>query len=317
VSTTGDRGRRGAADESEESLVRREDFLAEYDKLLARWPSPSPDVDLTSEFGSTRVHVSGPVDAPAVVMFHAYQATSAEWVEVARLLAGERRIYAVDMMGDAGHSVPGDRAIVSPDDMVTWIDTVLDGLGLEQPELVGHSYGAWIALTYGLQRPERVGKLTLLDPTMCFAPLLPAYVIRATPTLLRPTSARRRSLVRWESRGKTIDPEWLELTAAASELEGPSRTVPTKIPSAATVATLKPQSLVIVAGASRVHHVKRVGGNAAERLPAAGWKRSPVRPTTGYLSPTPNRSRHSFSGKGFRWRQWVSRPCSGPSASRC
>ena len=220
-------------------------------------------------------------------------------------------------MGDAGHSVPGDHAIVSPDDMVTWIDTVLDGLGLEQPELVGHSYGAWIALTYGLQRPERVGKLTLLDPTMCFAPLLPAYVIRATPTLLRPTSARRRSLVRWESRGKTIDPEWLELTAAASELEGPSRTVPTKIPSAATVATLKPQSLVIVAGARRVHHVKRVGGNAAKRLPAAGWKRSPVRPTTGYLSPTPNRSRHSFSGKGFRWRQWVSRPCSGPSASRC
>ena len=93
-------------------------------------------------------------------------------------------------------------------------------------------------------------------------------MIRATPTLLRPTSARRRSLVRWESRGKTIDPEWLELTAAASELEGPSRTVPTKIPSAATVATLKPQSLVIVAGASRVHHVKRVGGNAAKRLPA-------------------------------------------------
>jgi len=53
VITTGDRSRRGAADESEESLVRREDFLAEYDKLLARWPSPSPDVDLTSEFGST------------------------------------------------------------------------------------------------------------------------------------------------------------------------------------------------------------------------------------------------------------------------
>jgi pimeloyl-ACP methyl ester carboxylesterase len=46
---------------------------------------------------------------------------------------------------------------------------VLDGLGVELPELVGHSYGAWIALTYALQRPARVGKLTLLDPTMCFA----------------------------------------------------------------------------------------------------------------------------------------------------
>ena len=248
--------------------MQREDFLAEYDTLLTRWPSPMEDVDLTSEFGTTRLYVSGVADAPPVVLVHAYQATSAEWIELVRLLGGERRIYAVDVMGDAGHSVPADRAIVTPDDLVAWIDTVLDGLGVEQPELVGHSYGAWIALIYGLQRPERVGKLTLLDPTMCFAPLLPGYVIRAIPTLLRPTPARRTSLIRWETRRTTIDPEWLELTAAAADVEGPSRTVPTKIPSAATVATLKPPSLVIVAGASRVHHVKRVGSNAAKRIPA-------------------------------------------------
>ena len=58
------------------------------------------------------------------------------------------------------------------------------------------------------------------------------------------------------------------MTAAAAELEGPSRAVPTKIPSAATVASLKPPTLVIVAGASRVHHVKRVGSNAAKRIQA-------------------------------------------------
>ncbi|HYN72293.1 MAG TPA: hypothetical protein VES60_07295 [Nakamurella sp.] len=34
------------------------------------------------------MHVSGPVDAPAIVLFHAYQATSAEWVELAHLLGG-------------------------------------------------------------------------------------------------------------------------------------------------------------------------------------------------------------------------------------
>ena len=248
--------------------MQREDFLAAYDTLLARWPGPTEDLDLDSEFGSTRVHVSGAADAPPVVLFHAYQATSAEWIELARLLGGERRIYAVDMMGDAGHSLPGDRAIVTPEDVVAWIDTVLDGLGVEQAELVGRSYGAWIALTYGLQRPERVGKLTLLDPTMSFAPLLRSYVIRAIPSLLRPSSTRRLSLVRWESRGKSIDPEWLEVMAAAAELEGPSRAVPTKIPSAATVASLKPPTLVIVAGASRVHHVKRVGSNAAKRIQA-------------------------------------------------
>ena len=58
--------------------MQREDFLAAYDALLARWPGPLRDVDLASEFGTTRVHVSGAADAPAVVLFHAYQATSAE-----------------------------------------------------------------------------------------------------------------------------------------------------------------------------------------------------------------------------------------------
>jgi hypothetical protein len=33
------------------------------------------------------------------------------------------------------------------------------------------------------------------------------------------------------------------------------------------MATLKPPSLVIVAGTSRVDHVKRIGSNAAKRLP--------------------------------------------------
>ena len=30
---------------------------------------------------------------------------------------------------------------------------------------------------------------------------------------------------------------------------------------------MKPPTLVVIAGASRVHHVKRVGSNAAKRLP--------------------------------------------------
>ncbi len=120
-------------------------------------------------------------------------------VRVGGLLSGDRRIYAVDLIGDAGHSIAGDRPIAAPDDLLAWIDTVLDGLGVQRAEVCGHSYGGWFALACALRRPDRVEKVTLLDPTMCFAPL-PGYVIRAIPTLLRPTSARRSSLIRWETR---------------------------------------------------------------------------------------------------------------------
>ena len=91
------------------------------------------------------VHVSGPPEAPALVLLPAYQASSAEWIALARCLNGALRVYAVDLIGDAGGSTAGSRAIAGPDDMVAWLDTVLDGLGLPTTQLGGHSYGAWIA----------------------------------------------------------------------------------------------------------------------------------------------------------------------------
>ena len=128
-----------------------------------------------------------------MVLIHAYQATSAEWIDLAAGLSGQRRVYALDVIGDAGHSTVGRTAIETPADMGVWLDTVLEGLGLNSAEICGHSYGAWIALDYALGHPARVDRVTLLDPTMCFGPLLPLYVIRALPSLLKGTAARRRS----------------------------------------------------------------------------------------------------------------------------
>ena len=72
---------------------------------------------------------SGPPDAPPVVLIHAYQATSAEWMELARALSTDQRVFAVDVNGDAGPQHAPDRAISTPADLVEWLDTVLDGLG--------------------------------------------------------------------------------------------------------------------------------------------------------------------------------------------
>ena len=175
-------------------------FLAAYDRLLTRWPAPHKWLSIDSAFGTTSVIVSGPPDAPPVVLIHAYQATSAEWIELARALSTDRRVFAVDVNGDAGHSTTGQRTISTTTDMVEWLDAVLDGLQLATAEVCGHSYGAWIALAYAIERPTRVDRVTLLDPTMTFAPLYPHYILRALPALMKPTSARRASLIRWESK---------------------------------------------------------------------------------------------------------------------
>lgn len=259
-------------------------FLTAYDRVMRRWPDPSETVDLTSPYGRTRVWACGPADAPPLVLIPAYNATPAEWIELALALHSERRIYAVDMIGDAGRSVPGTTPITTPDDMSNWLTTVLDGLGLATAELCGHSYGAWIALSYALARPDRVSRVTLLDPTMTFAPLFPAYVLRAVPVLTKPTAARRASLIRWETRRQVVTGDWLELTGLAADGVGIGSTVPTKIPRAEVLKGLRPPVLMITAGRSKVHSERRVRRNAGRRLPPSARLHS-VRSASHYGLP--------------------------------
>jgi len=253
----------------DQPLDARAAFLTEYDRLLRRGTVPFESIDLHSEFGMTRVHASGPPDAPALLLFPGYQATAAVWIPLIDALGDERRVYAVDPIGDAGSSVAGARRVATPADLVEWIDGVLDGLGLQGAEFGGHSYGAWMALAYAIAHPERVEALTLLDPTMTFAPLLKGYIFRAIPALIAPTAARRRSVIGWETRDAELDPEWLQLTSTAADLFGDAPTVPTKIPPAQALSALQMPVLVIVAGRSRVHQVSTVAKRAGGRIPHA------------------------------------------------
>lgn len=237
-------------------------FFAAYDSMLQRWPADSQVVDLESDFGTTRVRIAGPADGPPLVLLHAYQATSAEWVPLAGLLTGRYRLYAVDLIGDAGYSTAGRRTVSTPDDLVEYLDTVLDGLELPTAELGGHSFGAWIALTYGISRPARVDRLVLLDPTMIVSPLLKGYVFRALPAMFTPTGASRLSLIRWETHKADLDEQWLRVTGAAADAFGGLPSVPTKIPAKAVLNDLQVPVLVVVAGRSRVHQVKRVAQRA-------------------------------------------------------
>ncbi|MFE2643544.1 alpha/beta fold hydrolase [Streptomyces nigra] len=63
-------------------------------------------------------------------------------------------MYAVDLMGDAGRTEPGRVPFKNAGDLTTWLDSLLDGLGLARTDLCGHSYGAWIAVTWAA-RPHR------------------------------------------------------------------------------------------------------------------------------------------------------------------
>jgi pimeloyl-ACP methyl ester carboxylesterase len=242
-------------------------YRAAYDAVLAQWPGEPEALQVSTDQGRTQVYATGPAGAPPLVLIPGGGATAAAWFAVAHAVGGTHRIYAVDTMGDAGRSEP-TRKLTGRDDLVNWLGAVLDGLGVPAAALAGHSYGAWTALAFALRAPDRVTKLALLDPTSCFAPLAPGYVLRALPLLLTHRPAAMDSVLRWETRGQHLDPAWRELMCLGATQ--PSRIVMPRRPNDAEFAGFTVPTLVALAERSRAHDVRKVAASARRVLPGAG-----------------------------------------------
>ena len=245
-----------------------EAFFAAYDAVLAQWPVAVDAVDVSSVYGVTRVHIAGRTDAPPLVVLHGGGATSTVWYANAADLTGTHRIYAPDIICDVGRSVPSDRPVRTRDDLMAWLDAVLQGLSLDSADLCGHSYGGWIALSYALHAPTRVTKLALLDPTECFAGFRPTYLLHALPLLVRPSAQRQRRLLSWETGGRSINTAWLDLIALGAELPRP-KIVRARRPASAQLQTLQTPTLVLLGETSKAHDVDKVAAHGRRLLPNA------------------------------------------------
>ncbi|BDB27344.1 alpha/beta fold hydrolase [Cupriavidus sp. P-10] len=102
---------------------------------------------------------------PGVVCFHANASTSGQWRALMEHLAPRFHVLAPDSY-DAGQGPrwPSDR-VISLRDEVALIEPVLGKAGASLA-MVGHSYGAALALVATLAQPGRVGALALYEPTL-------------------------------------------------------------------------------------------------------------------------------------------------------
>ncbi|WP_433221826.1 alpha/beta fold hydrolase [Microtetraspora malaysiensis] len=243
-------------------------FRAAYDAVLARWPVQVEPIDLPSAYGTTRVNACGPADGPPLILLHGGGTTAATWFANVAELARRHRVYAVDRVGEPGRSIRGERPPRNVPDLLDWLDGVLDGLGIESAAVCGHSYGGWIALTYGLHAPERVRRLALLDPTQCFGGFRVGYLLRALPSLIQPTASRARAFLAWETDGAEADPAWLRLYGLAAEFPD-VKVVTGKRPEPGLLRAFTTPTLVLLAGRSRAHIPRRVASAVARLLPHA------------------------------------------------
>jgi pimeloyl-ACP methyl ester carboxylesterase len=101
-------------------------------------------------------------DGPPVALLHGLASNARIWDGVAsRLAAAGLRVVALDQRGHGESDQPGggyDFATVGRD-----LQAALAALELERPLLVGHSWGANVALQYAADRPGGVAGLVMVD----------------------------------------------------------------------------------------------------------------------------------------------------------
>ena len=177
----------------------------------------------------TRLHyvTGGKQDGPDLVLLAGFPESWYAWRKVMPLLSGVRHIVAPDLPGQGD----SDRPLAGYDtvSVARSVHCLLQQLGVERYDLVGHDVGAWVAYTHAALFGAEVRRLVLMDagiPGITLPDALPSapdkawrtwhfafHVIPDLPEML--ISGREREYLDWFLRRKTANPE----TFADADLE--------------------------------------------------------------------------------------------------
>jgi pimeloyl-ACP methyl ester carboxylesterase len=164
--------------------------------------------------GPTHVIEGGDPAAPPVVLIHGSDGVALDWPvsPLWEALAPHARLIAPDRPGH-GHTParPGSPVTVALN--VRRLTQLLDALALPGPvTLLGHSYGAAVALAFAAAHPQRVRALILVSPTafpaprltrpLAYVPLVPVLETLLTRVLLLPVGR----VVAWLEGGRAFHP---------------------------------------------------------------------------------------------------------------
>jgi pimeloyl-ACP methyl ester carboxylesterase len=109
-----------------------------------------------------RARVAGPEDGRVVLLLHGFPQTSRCWAaQLDALAAGGHRAVAVDQRGYSPGARPDDPAAYALAHLVEDVLGIVDALGTDQVDLVGHDLGGAVAWAVAGHHPDKVRTLTI------------------------------------------------------------------------------------------------------------------------------------------------------------
>lgn len=100
-----------------------------------------------------------------VVLLHGFAGWSDTWEElITRLVARNKRVIAIDMLGAGASSRAIDPSDYSTDAQARMILAVLQQLGIDHATVIGHSYGGRVAMQMAIFDATRINKIIAIAP---------------------------------------------------------------------------------------------------------------------------------------------------------
>lgn len=104
----------------------------------------------------------GTSDVP-LFLVHGFTGGQSDWDDVAPALAKNRRVIRYTHRGHAESQNTGDPSSYTFQHLSDDLAAIVDALGFEQIDLLGHSMGGATVMRYVLEHPEKVRSLVLMD----------------------------------------------------------------------------------------------------------------------------------------------------------
>jgi pimeloyl-ACP methyl ester carboxylesterase len=106
---------------------------------------------------------AGDPAAPPLVLLHATLSTSGQLRGLARALAAERRVLALDRRGSGASALASPRPVTIPEHAADVV-ALLDAEGIDAAGIVGHSFGGVVAIELAARHPARVRAVVAFEP---------------------------------------------------------------------------------------------------------------------------------------------------------